>query len=662
MKKNTSIIAMVIVVGMILGFPLSAVGDPLDDLNAEKLAVSLVVDISGSMIFTDPNMLRERVVEVFIDMLNPDDYLGIVTFHSEVDLVIDPERMNGEATRNSFKERIAGRLQAQADTDYDSALKAAIQQLDQVQDGEARKLVIFLTDGKPDPDPVNITPNPEAMALYMDGVWETVGELAAKGYPVYSIGFSDDIDVDVLNRIASETGGDVRIYRDANELNENLIQVLGSREEIIQELLAPTIIPGATGKPVISNHFWPKRGGYRIGEVETVVASIRLGNRDLAEGSLLQVEYFDFVVQKEDGESFRLPLFDDGGQASGDIMAGDGRWTNRFNISSAYNAQLFLEAAGQYRGEEFSLRKDLGEMFSANPGNIRLENVEADLWVKRGETLQIPIRVINNSSFTEVLDLSVETEIGSLRNSQLEIGPEMGREFILLIDTEPGVATGDHQVVIRARAIYAETQVQNSSLDHQARVVGFFGGLVESTRDNIFLVALALGVFVGLPLLIFLLGTLFYGILVAPSLKIRGSLICWKENKPEDKITLDLRRRKKREVIVSMDQEDSADFHLQSTRYNYNMTLGKTMHLEGKKFILGWKGLFSRKPATSAFVRVDKPGIINLKGDITTQIKLYDGMEFGSGDYVFRYVVEGKRWKKDVEAGKDILEGRTNGF
>lgn len=661
--KKTAVkkaILILLILGMAMPFP--AYADPLEDLNSEKLAVSLVIDTSGSMLQTDPDMLRRRVADIFIEMLNPDDYLGMVVFNSEVTLAVPPQRMEGQAVRENFRESIQDRLQGTADTDYAQALSAAENQLDGITDSDARKLIIFLTDGRPDPDPVNVAPGSPQMAAYMETLWTRTASIGEKGYPVYSIGFSEGIDVEVLNRIAEETGGDVRIYRDAAELDQNLIQILGSREEIIQELLAPAIIQEAIGKPVIQNEFWPKRGGYRVGETETVVASIRVGNRSLGEGPLLQIESFNFVVEKANGEISRLPLNDDGVENSGDIMAGDGRWTTRWSISSEYSAKVYLEASGTYREEAFDLKRDLGEIFTAEPGSLTIAPASDSLWVRAGETLTIPVLVESRSPFAEVVQVQAQGDMGELRSNQIEIGPETSRTVNLYIDTDEGLEKGISELSIIASPLHPETQLDNNMITYQVETVGFFGNIIKSLQENMLLVGVLGGVFVVLPFAVFLLGNLFYLILLAPATKLRGTLECWKEGQKKEKQDLNLKERKKREVRISMDMEDPADFNLNSRRYTYDIMVGKKLLVEGRKFILGWKKLFSNKPMTSTYIKTSLPGIMNFRNDIYTEMNLYDGMEFTSGDYHFRYSMGDKKWSKGEEAGKDFLEGRTNGF
>ncbi len=662
LTAKTMVILMIISIlaGMVMPFPSYA--NPLEELKSEKLAISLVIDTSGSMLTTDPLMFREKVANTFIELLYPEDYLGIVTFNSNVDLIVPMTKMDGDDSRNNIKTQIAGRLTSDGDTDYKAALDMSNTQLQELDDPEVRKLIIFLTDGKPDPDPVNITNNPKQMAEYMEGLWGSLTDISRNGYPVYSIGFSEGIDVDVLNRIASETSGDVRIFTDSNDLDVNLIQVLQSREILVEELLAPAIIQEAIGKPVLQNEFWPKKGGYRIGEWETIVASIRVGNRSVGEGPLLKVDSFNFVVEKDDGGVFRLPLYDDGGEISGDIMGGDGRWTNRLEITSEYTANVSLEATGLYREEAFALRKDLGEIFSAVPGTVVLKAGKEDLWVRSGEALTIPVEVENRSPFAEMLGFSAEGNLGDIRNSQIEVGPDTTKTVNLYIDTDSGIEKGSDDLRILVRALYPETELENATLEYRVERVGFFGSIVNNLQENYFILSIIVGIFIVLPLVIWILGNLFYLILLAPAIKIRGTLTYWKESKPKDKKDLNLKERKKREVMISMDMEDKADFNLHSTRYSFDIFVGKKLLVEGRKFVLGWKKLFSNKPMTSTYIKTTQPGILHFRNDIYTEMNLYDGMEFVSGDYHFRYSMGDAKWSKGEEAGKDFLEGRTNGF
>ncbi len=281
-----------IIILLLISLSLVSYAAPFDDLDSEILAISLVIDTSGSMLETDSQGLRGSVAHAFMDYLNPEDYLGIITFNSEVDLLIPIQELKDDTTRNDMRQGLLNKLYGYADTDYTSALKEANLQLNSINNPDATKLIIFITDGQPDP-PLNILAG-QSMDDYMEGLWEAVEDIKDNQYPVYSLAFSDAIDVDILNRIAHETGGDVKIYKDALDLDENLVKSLVSRETIVEELLETedsTSKIGANLEPYIGSNFWLRSGGYRNGESTVVSASIMVAGSPIISGGDLIIDY-----------------------------------------------------------------------------------------------------------------------------------------------------------------------------------------------------------------------------------------------------------------------------------------------------------------------------------------------------------------------------------
>jgi len=88
-----------------------------------------------------------------------------------------------------------------------------------------RKVIVFLTDGTPDPDPKKAG-DKIYMNKYMDSLWETVSGLALSKYPVYTVGFSEDIDPLTLQKISTETRGEYRNINSSAELASSFFQIL----------------------------------------------------------------------------------------------------------------------------------------------------------------------------------------------------------------------------------------------------------------------------------------------------------------------------------------------------------------------------------------------------------------------------------------------------
>ena len=129
-----------------------AKGEEVQELVPETLAVSLVIDTSGSMADTDPLKLRETAANIFIDLLSPEDYLGIITFDTATTVVQPLQKVNDSFQKAMFKQNLEPNIEARGDTNYKVALDEAFNQLSGLQESNVRKVVVFITDGEPDPD------------------------------------------------------------------------------------------------------------------------------------------------------------------------------------------------------------------------------------------------------------------------------------------------------------------------------------------------------------------------------------------------------------------------------------------------------------------------------------------------------------------------------
>lgn len=200
--------------------------NPVNQTVSERLAVALVVDTSGSMRTTDPQKLRETAAQIFIDLLSPGDQLSIITFNALAEVVLPLQEVKSNADKAEFKRLLAPKMVTNGDTNYLMALNEATNQLDSITTGDVRKVILFLTDGKPEPDSRKSN-NPKFMEPYMQSVWASVSDLALKRYPVYCVGFSNNIDSAVLERISRETQGTLKTSENPADLAVSFFDILG---------------------------------------------------------------------------------------------------------------------------------------------------------------------------------------------------------------------------------------------------------------------------------------------------------------------------------------------------------------------------------------------------------------------------------------------------
>ena len=191
---------------------------------SEQIAVSLVIDTSGSMAETDPNNLRKKAADIFVDLLSPDDHVGIVSFATDATELVPMQQVGDTANKQAIKTTLASLTEVDGNTNYQTALEKAEQQLDSFSDEHVRKVVIFLTDGVPEPD-YALREDAAFMTAYMDSVWQTTARLGLKNIAVYPLGFGT-VDTSILQRIATDTRGEAKFLGNAGEIAVNFFEVL----------------------------------------------------------------------------------------------------------------------------------------------------------------------------------------------------------------------------------------------------------------------------------------------------------------------------------------------------------------------------------------------------------------------------------------------------
>ncbi|SFE45769.1 vWA domain-containing protein [Trichococcus pasteurii] len=191
---------------------------------SERIAVALVIDTSGSMAETDPNHLRKTAADIFVDMLSPEDHVGIVSFATEATELVPMQQVGDTANKQTIKNTLASITEVNGNTNYRAALEKAEEQLESIDDPAVRKVILFLTDGVPEPDYAQ-REDTVFMTAYMDSVWETTARLGQKDIAVYPLGFGT-VDTSILQRIATDTRGEAKFLGSAGDIAVNFVDVL----------------------------------------------------------------------------------------------------------------------------------------------------------------------------------------------------------------------------------------------------------------------------------------------------------------------------------------------------------------------------------------------------------------------------------------------------
>ncbi|MFC6722404.1 MULTISPECIES: VWA domain-containing protein [Halobacteriales] len=172
--------------------------------------VAIVVDTSGSMSERDAGMtrsdgtpmsrieaLRESLVPV-MDLIEEDYQTSLVEFNSSAN-VVHPLTEVDNVARSELKGSVRG-LVAGGGTTIGGGMRLG---METIADESGEKTMILLSDGKENEPP------------YVDNV---LPEIRNAGIKVFTIGIGADIDEQQLKYIADQTGGDVEIDPNIEEL------------------------------------------------------------------------------------------------------------------------------------------------------------------------------------------------------------------------------------------------------------------------------------------------------------------------------------------------------------------------------------------------------------------------------------------------------------
>lgn len=225
-------------------------GKPIDDFSIEPyqsteetLAVVIAIDTSGSMkSSTQPSPMDNSVAAAkeFIAQLNPQDYVGVITFADEVDILV-------ELTND--KSRIPSQLDELVPNGSTAIHDAIVSAINMLQNRSERRAIILLTDGKEDRP--HLYTFDQALAL-----------ATSRAIPIYPVGFGS-VDENQLKKLAEVTGGAEQIQPDSDMLNEAFINILNVFRQKYHILMTSNIKPDELEHDLLIGVNY--QGGYQSG-------------------------------------------------------------------------------------------------------------------------------------------------------------------------------------------------------------------------------------------------------------------------------------------------------------------------------------------------------------------------------------------------------------
>lgn len=186
---------------------------------AELDDIRIVIDISGSMLKTDPHNLRQPALRMISGLIPSGASAGVWTFGRYTNMEVKWGKVD-QSWRESAKKGASAIHSRGQFTNIDSALNRASVGWEK-PDAESRRNLILLTDGK-----VDVSKDAAKNQASKDTlISETIPWLVKNGVVVHTIALSQFSDEPLLKRIAFETGGSFEIASSADQLQRVFLKM-----------------------------------------------------------------------------------------------------------------------------------------------------------------------------------------------------------------------------------------------------------------------------------------------------------------------------------------------------------------------------------------------------------------------------------------------------
>jgi hypothetical protein len=204
----------------------------------EQPDVRVIIDVSGSMRSNDPDQLAASALELMASLLPDGTQAGVWTFGERVDNPLPLAEVD-DAWRERAMALRPALVEYQPFTDIEAAVRAAAE-----APANGWRHLVLLTDGM-----IDLSPSRGAKPAVDDAsrrrlLDELAPTLAQRGVLVHAIAFSDEADLDLVERLSRATGGLPALVQSPDSL-------LGAFLDIAERIFPADQVPLVEGRFVI---------------------------------------------------------------------------------------------------------------------------------------------------------------------------------------------------------------------------------------------------------------------------------------------------------------------------------------------------------------------------------------------------------------------------
>ena len=200
-----------------------------------KMDVVFVLDNSGSMKKNDPNFLTRTAVETFLKEFSGDVHIGIVIFDEKAELILPLTSTSDQELSEKIKTSL-GRLDYQGRfTDIPAGIERALYELKQRGRRNAKKIIVFMTDGIVD---TGDKAKDEQRTAWLKG--ELLQEAKRNGIRIFAIAFTEEADYSLIQTISQKTNGNYYRALKAEDIPDVLRSIQKDLSKVTKEPSAPS--------------------------------------------------------------------------------------------------------------------------------------------------------------------------------------------------------------------------------------------------------------------------------------------------------------------------------------------------------------------------------------------------------------------------------------
>ncbi|GGX61120.1 vWA domain-containing protein [Saccharospirillum salsuginis] len=182
--------------------------------------IRILVDISGSMVETDPQNRRTPALNLLVDSLPEGSRAGVWSFGRFVNLLVDHDTVDAD-WRATARSRLRDLRPIAQRTNLGAALDDAAYDFG-YSTYEPPTDVILITDGR-----VDIAPNEGVNRIERDRILNTViPRFAQAGARIHTLALTDAADAGLLEQMSLRTDGTFERVESANDIRDFILSVL----------------------------------------------------------------------------------------------------------------------------------------------------------------------------------------------------------------------------------------------------------------------------------------------------------------------------------------------------------------------------------------------------------------------------------------------------